>query len=265
MSRLKNFTRSLLSGYAQILVNVLYTLASVPLALHYLSKEQFGLWQVTTAITGYLLLVDFGMTGSVARNLIDHKDDPRGGAYGSVIKIGVVVLLIQGLVIAVAGISLSFWLPQLMNVPPSLQHPLFFLVAGQCLLSGIFFVNRTFWNLVQAHQRFDLYNYGQIGTLIVGFTSLWIAFHEGCGIYSVLAASAAGSSFNFFCGWVLAAHFNYFPPRGCWGHFDFKLFKEIFLFGGDSFLMAFGFQLTNASQVLIISHTLGLGGSPPSR
>ena len=39
MSRLKNFTRSLLSGYAQIAVNVLYTLASVPLALHYLSKS----------------------------------------------------------------------------------------------------------------------------------------------------------------------------------------------------------------------------------
>ncbi|HEX3856608.1 MAG TPA: oligosaccharide flippase family protein [Verrucomicrobiae bacterium] len=261
MSRLKKFTHSLLSGYLQIATNVIYTLASVPLALHYLSKEQFGLWQVTTAITGYLLLIDFGMTGSVGRILIDYKDNPRGGAYGSVIKIGGIVFLIQGLAIAGAGTALSFWLPQFMNVPPSLQHTLFYLVAGQCSLQGIFFATRIFWNIAAAHQRNDLCNYGQIGTLIAGFVALWLAFHEGFGIYSVLVASAAGSLFGCCCGWTMAIHFKFFPPRGCWGHFDFKLFKEIFFFGGDSFLMAVGFQLTNASQVLIISHTLGLGAA----
>src|ERR1700722_15591615 len=103
MSRLKKFTHSLVSGYMQIGVNVLYTLASVPLALHYLSKDEFGLWQVATAVTGYLLLIDFGMTGSAARILIDHKDNPTGGAYGSVIKISIVVSLFQGMIIAIAG------------------------------------------------------------------------------------------------------------------------------------------------------------------
>jgi O-antigen/teichoic acid export membrane protein len=259
MSRLKNFTHSLVSGYLQIGVAALYTAASIPLALHYLSKEEFGLWQVATAITGYLLLIDFGITGSVGRILIDHKDDKSTGTYGSVVKIGMVVLVIQGLAIAVVGTALSFWLPQFMNVPPQFQRALFFLVAAQCSLQGIFFVTRTFWNLMQAHQRFDLYNYGNIGALIAGFVALWLSFHEGLGIYSMLAASAASLLFSFCCSWIMAAHFKFFPPRGSWGRFDFRLFKEIFFFGGDTFLLVVGFQLTNASQVLIIGHTLGLG------
>jgi O-antigen/teichoic acid export membrane protein len=261
MSRLKNFTHSLVSGYMQIGVNVLYTLASVPLALHYLSNDEFALWQIATTVTGYLLLIDFGMTGSAARILIDHKDNPADGTYGSVIKISLVVFLIQGALIAIAGTVLSFWLPQIMKVHSEFQHPLFILIAGQCTLQGIFFVTRIFGNLAQSHQRFDLYNYSQIGVLITSFTTLWIAFHAGLGIYSMLAASAVGSSFGFCCGWIVTVKFRFFPPRGCWGHFDRDRFKEIFFFGSDSILLAVGFQLTNASQVLIISHTLGLGAA----
>jgi len=44
MSRLKKFTFSLLSGYVLLGANIFYTLASVPLALHYLTKPEFGFW-----------------------------------------------------------------------------------------------------------------------------------------------------------------------------------------------------------------------------
>jgi hypothetical protein len=44
MSRLKKFTHSLLSSYALMGVNIVYTLLSVPLALKSLSKAEFGLW-----------------------------------------------------------------------------------------------------------------------------------------------------------------------------------------------------------------------------
>jgi hypothetical protein len=83
MSRFKRFAHSLVSGYALLVVNVLYTLASVPLALHYLSKEEFGLWAVVSQICNFnMLVVDLGMSGAVARILIDHKDDSTSTKYG---------------------------------------------------------------------------------------------------------------------------------------------------------------------------------------
>ena len=83
MSRLRHAAMSLGSGYAAMAANVFYTLASIPLALHYLGKEQFGLWSVVTQVASYLLLLDLGVTGSVSRILIDHKDKKNGGDYGS--------------------------------------------------------------------------------------------------------------------------------------------------------------------------------------
>ncbi len=72
MSRFKRFAHSLVSGYLLLGTNVVFTLAQVPLALHYLTKNEFGLWALTTQITGYLMMLDLGMSGSLVRNLIDH-------------------------------------------------------------------------------------------------------------------------------------------------------------------------------------------------
>src|ERR1043166_5619662 len=96
MSRLFTAARSLASGYLATATSALYALISVPLALHYLSPKEYGVWGVAMQIASYFLLIDAGIAGAVGRFLIDHKDDKETGEYGSVIKTGCVVLLVQG-------------------------------------------------------------------------------------------------------------------------------------------------------------------------
>src|SRR5690242_7647743 len=96
MSRLRRVVHSVAAGYAVLVVTALYALGSVPLALHYLSTDKFGLWALMATIGGYLGLIDLGMSGSLARMLIDHKDNRDGGTYGSFIQTGFIVLIIQG-------------------------------------------------------------------------------------------------------------------------------------------------------------------------
>ena len=74
MSRFRQIVHGTASGYGVLVATALYGLASFPLALHYLSKERFGLWALMSTIGGYLVLVDLGMSGSVAWLLVDHKD-----------------------------------------------------------------------------------------------------------------------------------------------------------------------------------------------
>ncbi|HSU56756.1 MAG TPA: hypothetical protein VLT36_22045 [Candidatus Dormibacteraeota bacterium] len=258
MSRVHNAARSLASGYAAMVANVFYTLASVPLALHYLSKEEFGLWALVAQIGVYLTLLDLGMSGSVARILIDHKDTRSDGVYGAVLKTGCLVLLIQGACIILGGGLLSLLLPGLLKVPAELGKTFQILVAAQCLIMGITFVGRILMNILQAHQRYDSLNYSQIGQLAVGFATQWLTFHWGWGLYSLLAAAASnyffGTLYNLF--WVV--RLRLFPERGHWGKATMGIFHELWSFGKDLFVLSVGLQLLNASQVVIISRTLGL-------
>jgi len=258
MSRFSNAVRSLTSGYAALVANGVYLLASIPLALRYLSADEFALWNLVVQIAGYLILIDFGMTGAVSRILIDHKDDREAGNYGAVIKTGMLGLLFQGVCIIFGGLLLARSLPLLLDVPYQFRKVFEVLIAGQCALLGALFVTRIFMSLLQAHQRFDVINYAQILQLIAGFATQWLTFHLGWGLYSLLAASAVnavvGSMYNLF--WVLKLQL--FPSTASWGKANGKIFRELLSFGKDLFLLSIGLQLLNATQVVIITRTLGL-------
>ena len=259
MSRFKRFASSLLSGYALILANIFYTLASVPLALHYLSKEQFGLWALVMQVCNFnQIMIDLGMSGALARVLIDHKDDQSSTSYGSVIQTGFLILLVQGVLMAVIGGAISYWLPQWMDVPPEYWRDFRLLVIGQCGLLAIGFALRIGTFILHAHQRFDITNYAQLGGFVVGLVALWLGFGAGLGIFSLLVSAVAPTLFvSGVCFWG-AYRLKLFPGRGRWGRPDRKTFRELFFYGTDLFLVSIGLQLITASQTLVITRTLGL-------
>jgi len=259
MSRLKRFAHSLVSGYALLAANILYTLVSVPLALHYLSTEEFGLWMLVTQVCNFnQIVIDLGMSGAVARILIDHKDDADSTAYGAVIQTGFLVLLVQGALMAVVGGLISYWLPLWMDVPVAHWHDFRLLIIWQCVLVAVAFVTRIFAFILQAHQRYDICNYANLGGLLVGLAALWAGFESGLKLYSLLVGAGAGIVFGGgFTFWQTARR-RLFPTRGRWGRPNRTTFKSLFFYGADMFLVSIGQQLISASQAPVISRTLGL-------
>src|SRR4051794_464510 len=107
MSRFRRAVHGAASGYASLAAAALYSLATLPLALHNLDKERFGLWTLMSSIAGYLSLIDLGMSSSVARLLIDHKDDRQTDTYATMIRTGWLVLAVQALIILAVGFAIA--------------------------------------------------------------------------------------------------------------------------------------------------------------
>jgi O-antigen/teichoic acid export membrane protein len=258
MSRVKRFAFSIVSGYAALAANILFSLVSVPLAMHYLSNEEFGLWVVAAQVAAYLGLIEFGMTGSISRILVDHKDDPGGGEYGAVIKTGALVLFVQGLAVLLAGLVLGVWLGVLFDVPAKYVRDFQWLLGGQALLLGTFFSARVFGFVLQAHQRYDDFNGSQILSFIVNLGVLWVAFAMNLGVYSLLVGTAAGTIVSTaYCLFAVSRR-GLWPHRGRWGKINKRTFQEMFQYGTDIFLLSVGQQLISASQLLVLSRVIGL-------
>jgi O-antigen/teichoic acid export membrane protein len=258
MSRTRKFSHSLASGYLFLGATTVQTLASVPLALHYLPKQEIGLWALVIQISGYLLLIDLGMSGSISRILIDHKDQPGAGVYGAIIKTGALVLLVQGAIIVIAGVAVSFCLPDLFAVPTAYQRDFQILTAGQCIALGALFVGRMFNHILQAHQRYDLCNYALMFGVAANLGVMWFGFHLGWDLYSLLAASVAGQLVATVLTLAAVIKLKLFPQSGAWGCVNRKTFHELFSYGREILLLSVGLQLVSASQIMVISRTLGL-------
>ena len=257
MSRLKNYLRGLASGYALLAVNVFYTLASIRLAWSHLPEEEFGVWTISVMAAGYFAFVDLGMGPSLARLLIDHKDNRSGEAYGGMIKTGMLVFLIQGAIVLLLGSALSFFLPAWLDAPVELREDLFRLLLAQTVLVAAGFQTRVFGQLLQAHQRMDLGNIIQIVSFLVGILLLWRCLASGVGIYSLLAAQVGGWCVNVALSAWVCIRCGMLPRRGRWGRANRPQFRELFSYGTDVFLVGLGTQLIMTSHALALSRALG--------
>jgi O-antigen/teichoic acid export membrane protein len=239
----------------------IYSLASLPLALHYLSTDRFGLWTLMSGISGYLSLIDLGMSSSVSRLLVDHKDDKQAGVYGSLIKTGWLVLAVQSVIIFLAGYALAPVLSKLLAIQPDLEGDFIKLMRWQSATLATGLVMRIFWHALLAHQRVDVINYSQILMLVTNFALLWLFFHIGQGVFSLVWAALLSSIGSALLPLVACWKLRLLPPTGAWGRPSWERFKEIFGFGKDLFLVSVGHQLLSASQTMIITRRLGLAES----
>ena len=258
MSRFKRAIHGVASSYVLLAATAFYSLASIPVALYYLDKERFGLWALMGSLVGYLSLIDAGMSGAAARLVIDHKDDRDGGHYGSLIKTGWLVFLVQGAIILVAGLVFANSFARLLAIPAELRSEFIHLVYLQCGAVALSFATRIFGLILSAHQRMDLVNYTGTLSLVVNFAALWLFFHFGFGVLSLAWAALCATVVVVVCQWLACARFKLFPGRGGWGRASWSSFKEIFAFGKDIFLVAVGTQLIMASQTIVITRMLGL-------
>jgi O-antigen/teichoic acid export membrane protein len=258
MSRIKRFTHSLLSGYLVLGANMFYTLASVPLALHYLSRVEFGLWALTTQIAQYVALIDLGMSSSMCRFLIDHKDDKSDGAYGGIIRAGALVGVVQGALIVLVGTGLAFCAAPLFNLSGELRGEFFWLLTGQSALLGLQFGTRISSQLLIAHQRFDIPNYATVVLFGVSLLGMWAGFAAGLGVFSYLVAQTLSTLIGAVVTLIICLRLKLFPGPGEWGRVTREKFRELFAFGRDAFLMNIGSQLISASQTMLLTRFLGL-------
>ena len=254
-----SFARGLGASYFATVINIAYTAATVPLALHYLGKEQFGLWALAQQITGYLILLEFGVSSAVSRFIANHKDDVNGGDYGRLLLTGAIVFAVQGSFIAVVGLVFSIFAPALFAIPTPLTADFTNVLIIITSLAGFSIFSRSLGVPLWSFHRMDFsYLLGSI-TLILGFVILWIGFHFGLGIYSLAVSGLPAALICplitfFFC----KKHGFYPSTKSGWQTPTFSDIRRVFAFGKDAALMSLGSQMVNASQIMIISRFAGL-------
>jgi len=261
MTRSKKFAVNIVTSYLAIGTNVLYTLASVPLALHYLSNEEFGLWALVTQMAGYFVLIEFGMSGAIARSLSDHKDEVENGNYGSILRTGAVVFSIQGLLVFLLSLASGWLLGEWMNLADHLQRHFVLLLAGQGLISGLRLALGSIASPLWCHQRLDVSNLAGILGLVLSLALQWLGFHLGWHLYSLLLGGTAALFASTAVTWHFCRHHGFYPPKAHRGRFDRDWFRRLFRFGSGLFVMNLGIQLASASQVIVAGRVLGMEAS----
>jgi len=258
MDRKKRFFSGLIAGYGAAAANLIFTVSSVPIALHYLSKEEFGLWALVLQIANFLMLLDLGMSSSVARFLADHKDHKNQDTYGNVLQTGKLVFGIQALAMflltLLAGLALPGWLGLPSQLVPAFQRLLW--IQGLILAVGL--TLRGYSSPLWAHQRIDITHWANAANLLTALATVAIGFHLGWGVDTFWISSLCGALWTWFVPWVAYHKLRFFSDPAHPGSFQRPLFLRMLGFGRDIMLMQLGGLLCSASQIILVTKLLGL-------
>jgi len=256
--RTRKFLLGLGSSYLLTATNLVYTLVSVPLALHFLPKDQFGLWALVTQIALYLNLLDLGMQSSTSRIFINFKDNKTNSEYGSLVKTSFLIFCIQSIVVALFGFALLPHVPHWFGFSHEISNYFLILLESQIAILALGFSTRTFGCLLHAHQQYVWGNIGGAIGQLLGLAFLALSFHQGYGLFSFVAASiVAFLSSN--CVQILGCFkLKLLPLPGGWGSFQRAKVNLLFDFAKDTFLMSLGWQLVSATPIILISKIIGL-------
>lgn len=258
MNRTRRFVSGVASGYISIICNIAYTAGSVPLALHYLTKEEFGLWALAQQIAGYLLMLDLGVSFSLNRLIADQKNQVGSAAYRDWLKNGAFAFVALGLLMFALGGIFCLLAPSLFSISSSLAGDLTNILLILTVVNSVSFSTRIFAAPLWAFQRMDAANLLASISLVVNFAALWLFFKMGLGVYSLALAGVFPCFLIPFLTYVFCRKNNYYPLPILGGSFRKDYLRRLFGFGKDVFELSIGSHVLQASQVMILSRVCGL-------
>lgn len=191
-TRTARFVAALGSGYLSAVVLALCNLVSIPVALHVLSKEEFGTAAAVVQIAAFSGIFHLGVGPSVARFVTDWRTSSDEAGYASFLRTVWNLHFFQAAVLIIAGFALLKPIRALFDIPDALQPGFSILYTVSIGIAACATLLIPLNQILYSHQRIDLINFIGIAALLLQTVSLLISLISGFGLLSYGLSAVTG-------------------------------------------------------------------------
>jgi O-antigen/teichoic acid export membrane protein len=259
-NRFQLLLRGIGLGYVSMAVNMAYSLISIPLALRYLEKSEYGLWALVLSITSYLGISEMGMSSSMERHLMELKEKRPDPRYGETFCAGALVLGILAILCLSLGSVVIYFVSKGFHLPSESLITFRRLLFGAVALYSFTLATRVLATPLHIYQRHDLFELSNIGLFLIWILSLWLGFRAGFGVYALLLSQGVGLVWSCAFNIVACNRLTLYPLRQEWRFPSREVIGAMTRYAGSSFILQFSNQVTGSLPIMIISRWIGLDG-----
>lgn len=259
--RYRRIALTMTSGFAARLLAMLATLVTVPMALAYLGKEQFGLWAAITSMIVWLGLLDLGLTSGLINALAEsHGRGDRDAAASYVSTAAIVLTVIAAIVICglmIAGRRVAWDIVfAAKGVAPNDRIGLSVLAAAGAFAVGMPLAIVT--QVYAAYQKAYVSNvFVAMGALIT-LLAVWLATRLALSLPGVILAFSAGPFLATLANGIVLTTRDMPWVRVAWSRCSVRALRRLGRTCVPLFLLQLGGLMVNQSQFFILAHVSGL-------
>lgn len=258
MPRTERYFRSLITGYGATVITSLCILASVPLALSFISTASFAIWGLILQVSGYLLLGDLGVSSAVGRLLMNHLPSRPSMQYGQIFFAGLISFIGQAFLVFAFGVGFAFFGPTILDIPADMRPDFTRLMICQTSIISVFFPLKTVTYAFVAQGRYEWIN---VSTALGSFASLLVllvGLTSGLGLSAYIAASLAESVLICSIQIAMASKSGLLPKKREYFFPAKQQILAVWEIGWDIFLVGLGNRLFYTSQSFLLARFAGL-------
>jgi O-antigen/teichoic acid export membrane protein len=253
----KSTIRATTSSYLGTITAAATGLISIRLATHYLTQEEFGLWSFTMQTVGYFMLMDLGVSNSVARLLGEPLGSGDPQKINSWFTLSLLTLVGQALLILGLGILLRPFVLQWFNIPSHLIGRASDLWLAFLVIQAVALVFKLSFAILHAQNRVYWTSNLQIIGSWLGLGSFFIMLVNGWGVLAY-AWSSAVAMFVVSVGGILAVRRGGLRFGLSMAGVTRRDVGKLFGFSSSMFVLGLASQVYFASQGLVATKMLGL-------
>ncbi|OGZ18341.1 MAG: hypothetical protein A2Z68_00375 [Candidatus Nealsonbacteria bacterium RBG_13_38_11] len=205
------------------------TLVLFPFIVSHVGKEVYGAYLLVMTFTGYLGVLDFGVTAAATKYVAEFmgKGDREGAK--KIISASFSFYLIIGLISAAILLILSFCFDHIFNVEVAnkiIMQQLFWVAAGASLF---IWAGRAFDGVIQGFQRYDWLAINNVVAAVLTGASAYFIFSRGLGMVWFLSLSYLFIILKYLSAYIIG-RYRLLKARIKFPYFDKETFKIIFSF-----------------------------------
>lgn len=258
MTKKKLLARGVIFSYGAIGAQIIYSYASVPLALSYLTTAEFGMWSLIGTITGYMMLAEMGVVNSAMRHLLECTGTRDSEKYGRIFTASAIALSAISLLVLALGVLAAFVCGSFFPIPPELQETFFWVMLLKAGVTALSLATRMVGVPLYVHHRQDLAQINQIGLFVVYFVVLYLGLRAGLGIYALVANQIAGLVWSLGLNFISCLKLGYYPKRETLKLSTKEEFLSVWSLSKSVFVIQIGQLLLTSTPQILIARYLGL-------
>jgi O-antigen/teichoic acid export membrane protein len=253
--------QNVLVNWAAYAVTILIGFFMSPFLVHKLGDPVYGVWTLLGSLTGYLGLLDFGITPSTVKKVAEYRAQDDQDAINRVVTGGVAVFMVIGAVSFLASVGISFFFNDLFPnpLPPKVAAELVLLTGFNLAVT---FPASVFIGVLRGFQRYDID--AGVSTLALIARSVLIVVLLRAS-YGIIALAIATFVFDMLrLGYLLRCVYKINSELRVSRHFfDKAEMRRLFGYSSHFFLIAVGNRINFLTDSVVIGIFLSVAAVTP--
>ena len=252
---LKTISKNIFSNYVGIAGAIIIAFMLSPFLVHSLGDTRYGVWSVVSALTGYMALLDLGVSSAMAKYVSKFKALKDYRSLNQVLASGLVIMLSAGTILLLLSPLLASAVVSFFKFDGQLGESVRLLVIVGSVDIAIFVSTGILVGAFFGFQRYEIINAVNLLVAIFKAILFYLVLTNGYDLVAMGLVSLAGN--------IMAACALYIAIKKVEPQVDIKLsnssrktLRSIFNFSKFTFLSMVAMQLVYYSDAFVIGYFL---------